>query len=370
MKSRALIEKILDSADVKINGNRPFDIQIHNEKFYDRILSEGSLGLGESYMDGWWDCEQLDELIRRILIVDAKKSIPKTLGVALHFLRSRVLNLQTKTRSKKVAKEHYDLGNDLYMAFLDPYNQYTCGYFKDTDKLNIAQEQKLELICKKLQLKKTDKVLDIGCGWGGFAKYAAEHYGCHVTGISISEEQIAYAKEFVKGLPVDIIKMDYRDLTGTYDKVLICGMIEHVGYKNYRKIIKKVSEHISDDGLFLLHTIGRNTSTTTTDRWIEKYIFPNSMLPSPKQLMNGSEGLFTMEDWHNFGQYYDPTLVAWWENFDKSWPEFKGKYTERFYRMFRYYLLSCAGAFRARDIQLWQIVFSPEGVPGGYKSIR
>jgi cyclopropane-fatty-acyl-phospholipid synthase len=369
MKSKKFVEDILNAADVKINGDRPFDIQVKNENFYDRVISKGTLGLGESYMDGWWECEQIDEMISRVVRSHSSDVISKNLTNFLHVLRSKIINLQTTQRSKKVAKEHYDLGNDLYMAFLDPYNQYTCGYFKDTNDLNKAQEQKLDLICKKLQLKATDRVLDIGCGWGGFAKYASEHYGCHVTGISISDEQIKYAKEFTKGLPVEILKMDYRHLTGTYDKVLICGMIEHVGYKNYGKIMKIVKKHLSKDGLFLLHTIGRNDTATTTEPWIAKYIFPNSMLPSQAQIAKATE-IFVMEDWQNFGQYYDPTLLAWLKNFNNAWPKLKEKYSERFYRMFRYYLLISAGGFRARDLQLWQIVYSPQGVSEEYRSVR
>ena len=256
------------------------------------------------------------------------------------------------------------------MSFLDPYNQYSCGYFKDTNDLNVAQEKKLDLVCKKLQLKSTDKVLDIGCGWGGFAKYAAEHYGCQVIGITLSKEQVSYAKEFTKGLPVEIELMDYRDISQQFDKIVSIGMFEHVGYKNYKKMLQIVRKHLNKDGLFLLHTIGKNKSTATVDQWIEKYIFPNSIVPGAKQITNAYDGLFIMEDWHNFGQYYDPTLMAWYKNFDKSWLNFKQKYGERFYKMFKYYLLSCAGAFRARDIQLWQVVLSPNGVSGGYESKR
>ena len=370
MRSREIIEKILNTADIKINGDRPWDMKVNDERFYDRVLSKGTLGLGESYMDGWWECEAMDEAFFRVLKYSDSSAIDKNFSTLFHILKSKFFNFQTKSGSQKVIKEHYDLGNDLYMAFLDPYNQYTCGYFKDTDDLNEAQEKKLDLICKKLQLKSTDKVLDIGCGWGGFAKYAAEHYGCHVTGISISDEQINYAKGFTKGLPVDILKMDYRDLVGEYDKVLICGMIEHVGYKNYRKILEIVKDNLKEDGLFLLHTIGANESVTQGDYWTEKYIFPNSMLPSQKQIAAAAEGLFVMEDWHNFGQYYDKTLMAWYENFHKAWPSIKNKYDERFYRMFKYYLLSFAAMFRRRDVQLWQVVFSREGVLGGYESIR
>ncbi len=286
------------------------------------------------------------------------------------YLQSLLTNQQTRIRSKKVAQEHYDLSPELYESFLDPYNQYTCGYFKDTNNLNEAQEKKLDLICRKLQLSDRDKVLDIGCGWGGFAKYAAKHYGCHVTGITISDEQAQYAREYTQGLPVEIKLIDYRDLSEKYDKILVCGMIEHVGYKNYRTFMKVVHNALKDDGLFLLHTMGGNHSVRGTDPWINKYIFPNGMLPSIKQIGKSIEGLLVMEDWHNFGTNYDKTLMAWFENFHKGWPNLKDKYGNRFYRMWKYYLLSCAGSFRARRIQLWQIVLSKHGVPDGYISVR
>jgi cyclopropane-fatty-acyl-phospholipid synthase len=256
------------------------------------------------------------------------------------------------------------------MSFLDAYNQYTCGYFKNTDDLNTAQEQKLQLICSKLQLKKEDRVLDIGCGWGGFAKFASEHYGCHITGVTISKEQAAYAREFTKGLPVTIKEIDYRNIEDEYDKVLICGMIEHVGYKNYRTLLKIVNKVLEKNGLFLLHTIGNNTSVIFTDVWIGKYIFPNGILPSLKQITTAAEGLFILEDLHNFGQYYVPTLMSWFANFDKNWTVIAKDYGERFYRMWKYYLLSCAGMFRARDAQLWQFVFSKRGILGEYYPVR
>lgn len=370
MGSKQIIENLLDRADVKINGDRPWDIKVYNEKLYDRVLSKGALGLGEAYMDGWWDCEALDELTYKVVRNGDRSILYKNLSVIFHYLQAKIFNLQNFHKSKEVAEKHYDLGNDLYMSFLDPYNQYTCGYFENTNDLNKAQEQKLELICKKLRLKSSDKVLDIGCGWGGFAKYASEHYGCHVTGISISDEQIKYAREFTKNLPVEILNMDYRDLKGKFDKVLICGMIEHVGYKNYRKIISIVEKHIKDDGLFLLHTIGANKTVRIGDAWINKYIFPNGMLPSIEQIAKATKNLFVMEDWHNFGQYYDETLIAWHSNFEEAWPKLKSKYDDRFYRMWKYYLLQCAGLFRAREIQLWQIVFSKKGLVNGYKSVR
>ena len=367
---KKIIENLLNKAGVQINGPHPWDIHVKNEGLYRRILSRGTLGFGEAYMDGWWDSEQLDEMITKILRAELRKEISFNWPLAKAYLQSWFLNLQNKRRSKVVAEKHYDLSNELYMSFLDPYNQYTCGYFKDTTDLNVAQLQKLRLICEKLQLKATDKVLDIGCGWGGFAKYAAEHYGCHVTGITISKEQAAFARSFTQGLPVDIQELDYRHLSGKFDKVLICGMIEHVGYKNYPRIFKIVYSLLPSGGLFLLHTIASSKSETAPDPWIDKYIFPNGILPSLKQLSGAAEGLFVAEDLHNFGAYYDPTLIAWFKNFDASWPKLKQNFDDRFYRMWKYYLLSCAAIFRSREAQLYQFVFSKQGVLGGYITPR
>ena len=374
-KAEESVKELLGYANIKVNGNRPWDVQVHNEKFYSRVLSQGSLGLGESYMDSWWDCEKLDEFFYRVLIANLDKKVKVNLRTIILNLQSRISNMQSRSGSKKIAKQHYDLSAELYESFLDPYNQYTCGYFKSTENLNKAQELKLDLICRKLQFDSKDKVLDIGCGWGGFAKFAAEYCGCHVTGITISDEQIAYARNYTKGLPVEIRKQDYRDLDKglnkdeKFDKILVCGMIEHVGYKNYRNFMRIVHDNLEDDGLFLLHTIGGNESVTHTSSWTNKYIFPNSMIPSMKQISESIEGLFVVEDWHNFSpNHYDKTLMAWHGNFNNNWDKIKSRYDERFFRMWNYYLLSSAGGFRARKNQLWQVVMSKNGVH--YEQIR
>ncbi len=357
-------------AGVEMNGSRPWDVQVAHKGFFGRVLRNGSLGLGESYMDSWWECEALDDFFHRVIRARLDKRIPinwMTLGAAV---KAQLLNRQTRRLSRAVAREHYDLGNDLYMAFLDPYNQYTCAYFADTEDLSEAQTAKLDLICRKLALSPDDHVLDIGCGWGGFARFAAQHYGCRVTGVTISDEQAAYARTLCEGLPVEILQRDYRDLRGTFDKVLVCGMIEHVGYKNYRRLMQVAYRCLRDNGLFLLQTIGQNSSARRVDPWIGTYIFPNSMLPSIGQISRAIEDLFVMEDWHSFGPHYDRTLMAWYQNFEASWATLKERYGERFRRMWRYYLLSCAGAFRARDIQLWQVLFSRAGIVGGMAPVR
>jgi len=365
-----IIEELLAPTDIQINGDRPWDIQVHNTDLYQRVINEWSLGLGEAYLEGWWTAESLDQFFYKLLRGGiAAKGMP--LSKKLFLLKSRVLNKQSKKKAREVADLHYELDVDLFMAFLDPYNQYTCGYFEDTDDLNVAQEQKLDLICRKLYLKPEDKVLDIGCGWGGFAKFASERYGCHVTGISIADAQIEYAREFCEGLPVEIVKSDYRDHRGEYDKILCCGMIEAVGYKNYRPFMEVAHRNLKDDGLFLLHTIARHDSGLATDPWIDKYIFRNGQLPSAMQLSEAAEDLFALNDWHNFGAYYDPTLVAWHKNLSANWDRLKERYDETFFRVWEYYFLSCAGSFRANEKQLWQIVFGKwPGAVAGYQSVR
>lgn len=364
------IRDILKLADVEINGSRPWDIQVHDERLYGRVLSQGSMGHGESYMDGWWDVSQLDEFFTRVLRAELDKKVRKNFGLLMHAAQAQLMNLQSRSRWSKVGEAHYDAGNDLYRAMLDKRMTYTGAYWKNVKTLDDAQEAKLDLTCRKLDLKPGMRVLDIGCGWGSFAKFAAEKYGVSVVGINNSQEQLKLGTELCKGLPIEIRYQDYREVTGTFDRIVSLGMFEHVGYKNYRIYMEVARRCLKDDGLFLLHTIGGNRSVKTTEPWIAKYIFPNSMLPSVAQIGASVEGLFVMEDWHNMSAHYDPTLMAWFANFDRAWPSLKSKYNDRFYRMWKYYLLSCAGSFRARSNQLWQIVLSPHGVPGGYTSIR
>lgn len=368
--AKQLATELLKKADIEIGGSRPGDITVHDESVYNRVLAGGTLALGESYMDGAWDANGLDVFISKVMRARLDKELKPSLGLLLTYLWAQIFNQQTRVGSQRVAREHYDLGNDLYEAMLDPSMTYTCGYWKDAKTLQEAQDAKHDLICRKIGLKKGDRVLDIGCGWGSFLKFAAEKYGAEGVGVTISNEQAEYAREFCKGLPVEIRIQDYRDVNEKFDHIISIGMFEHVGVKNYRTYFEVANRCLKDDGFFLLHTIGQSESHVYGDPWLSKYIFPNSVLPSPKFVTTALEDLFVMEDWHNFGPYYDTTLMAWFENFRKAWPELKEKYDERFYRMWEYYLLMCAGLFRARSIQLWQIVLSKNGVPGGYISVR
>ncbi len=369
MSSKQAIENYFSLADIRIDGERPWDIQVHNKKLYSRVLAGGSLALGESYMDGWWDCHQLDELFSRVLSAGLDRQVRSKREI-WNVVRAKIINLQSRTRAYEVGRKHYDIGNDLYQLMLDKNMAYSCGYWADAETLDQAQAAKLDLTCKKLGLKKGMKVLDIGCGWGSLAKFAAQNYGVEVVGITVSEEQLKLARERGHGLPVEYRLQDYRQLNEQFDRIVSIGMVEHVGEKNYRTYMGVVHRCMKPGGLFLLHTIGGNRSVHSTDPWIGKYIFPNSMLPSVKQLAGAAEKLFVLEDWHSFGADYDRTLLAWHDNFRQGWASIKGSYDPRFYRMWEYYLLSCAGTFRARKNQLWQIVFSKGGVAGGYTGIR
>jgi cyclopropane-fatty-acyl-phospholipid synthase len=362
-KAETFIRDLLAQANLEVNGPHPWDIQVHNPAIYGRVLQDGGLGLGEAYMDGWWDCEALDGMIYRVLMANLDAKVKGDWRIALQALRSQVANLQTRSRALQVGKEVYDLGNDLYCAFLDKGMHYTCGYWKNATNLDDAQEAKIDLVCRKIGLKPGMRVLEFGCGWGGFAKYAAEKYGAHVTGVTISHEQLAFAQEVCRGLPVDLRFQDYREVDGKYDAIISIGMLEHVGYKNYRTYMRVIDRCLKENGVALIHAIGSNFTTTFGEVWSAKYIFPNGMLPSIAQLGAAFEPNFVMEDWHNFGPHYDPTLMAWYAKFEQAWPGLKAKYGERFFRMWRYYLLNSAGAFRARSQQLWQIVLTRKGTP-------
>ncbi|MGP0843467.1 cyclopropane fatty acyl phospholipid synthase [Serratia sp. CY83965] len=365
-----IVEEMLAEAGVAINGPRAWDIRVHNPALFKRILQEGSLGFGESYMDGWWECERLDMLFTRILQAGVDERLPKSLSDIARIAYARLFNRQSRKRAWQVGKEHYDIGNDLFRAMLDPYMQYSCGYWKEAQTLDQAQQAKLRMICEKLQLKPGMTLLDIGCGWGGLAQFAAQNYGVAVHGVTISAEQQKLAQARCAGLDVEILLQDYRDLDRQFDRIVSVGMFEHVGPKNYETYFSVAARNLKPDGLFLLHTIGSNQTDLNVDAWIDKYIFPNGCLPSVRHIAEASEGRFVMEDWHNFGADYDRTLMAWLENFKRAWPELADGYSERFERMFTYYLNACAGAFRSRNIQLWQVLFSPAGVEGGVRVYR
>jgi cyclopropane-fatty-acyl-phospholipid synthase len=360
---------LLEHAGILLDGSRPTDMRVHDERLYARVFSHGSLGLGESYMDGWWDSEDLPGLFTRVLGAQLDTEL-KSLDTLLAHLKARFVNLQRGDHAFDIGRVHYDLGNDLFQAMLGKRLVYSCGYWAQANNLDDAQEAKLDLICRKLRLQPGQRVLDIGCGWGEALKFAAERYGVQGVGVTVSKEQAAYARELCKGLPIDIRLQDYREINEPFDAVFSIGMFEHVGALNYRTYFEIARRCLHDDGLFVLHSIGSNGSPSRPDPWIEKYIFPNSMIPAASQVTEALQNLFVVEDWHNFGTDYDLTLSAWRANFDAAWPQLAANYDDRFRRMWRFYLSVSAAVFRSRRDQLWQLTLSPHGVPGGYRVPR
>lgn len=366
----AKARKALRGTGIEINGPRPWDLRVNHRLFYARVLARQSMGLGESYMDGWWDVPRLDEFFYRLFLSRFDEKFRSGWSGLWNRGRAWVFNLQKASRAFQVAERHYDIGNDFFESMLDSRMTYSCGYWKDASTLEEAQEAKLDLVCRKIGLKAGHQVLDVGCGWGSFAKFAAERYGARVTAVTVSREQAEWARQSCRGLPVEIRLQDYRDLRGRFNRIVSLGMFEHVGYKNYRRFMEVAASCLEDDGLFLLHTIGGNRSEKAIDPWIHRYIFPNAVIPSLRQIGTALEGLFTVEDWHNIGADYDPTLLTWFRNLENRWPGLQPRYGPRFFRMWKYFLHQSAGLFRARRKQVWQFVLSKKGVPGGYRGVR
>jgi cyclopropane-fatty-acyl-phospholipid synthase len=376
MNQETVARDLLSRAGIEINGPNPWDIQVHNKALYARVVANGSLGLGEAYMDGWFACERLDEFFARAVDARLSQQIRVSVNLAWLVARSKLQNRQTRRLARQVAEVHYDLPVEVFEATFDSRLTGSCGYWKAARTLDEAQDHKLDLICRKIGLRAGQRVLDIGCGWGAFMGFAAERYGANCAGVTVSKEQVDYARKRYAGLAVESRLEDYRDIAdGPFDHVASMGMFEHVGPKNYRAYFECARRLIREDGLFLLHTIWSN-EPSPLDPWIDKYIFPNGALPTIGQIGTAVHSLFVVEDAHNFGPDYDKTLMAWNTKFQSNRGAIaalmsgKGQDGERFCRMWEYYLLSCAGGFRSREISVGQLVLSPRGVPGGYESVR
>jgi cyclopropane-fatty-acyl-phospholipid synthase len=367
-----IVRDLFARAGIAIGGSAPTDIRVADPRFYPRVLGDGSLGLGEAYIDGWWECDAIEDMVVKLIRAEVHTKIRLSPRLVVENVKARVLNMQRPSNAyHNIA--HYDLGNELFEHMLGPTMAYSCGYWRDAADLDAAQRAKFDLICKKLMLQPGERLLDIGCGFGTLARHAAEHYGVRVVGITIAREQHAYAQNVCAGLPVEIHLLDYRQLAslGPFDKVVSVGMFEHVGVKNYRHYLELAASVLPDGGLFLLHTIGTGVSRMTGDGYLNKYIFPNGVLPSPTNLGRALEGVFVVEDWHNFGHDYFPTFMAWLANFERYAASPGYPHDERFTRMWTYFLKLFGASFKSRiSCQLWQLVLSRRGVPGGYRSIR
>lgn len=364
--AESVVRELFSAAGVEINGSAPHDIAVHDSRFYAKLLRTGELGMGEAYLDGWYDCDALDVMIDKLLRARLHEIIKGNWKMRAGVVKAIVFNLQSERRATDSARAHYDIGNDLYKLMLDRRMQYTCGYFKDTDDLDVAQEQKLDLICRKLGLQPGMKVLELGCGFGGFAIYAAETYGVEVTGYNVSRAQLELAREMAadKGLErsINFHLADYREARGSYDAVVSIGMMEHIGYKNHRTMMEVISRSMTDEAIALVHTIGSNSSRLHPERFVDRYLFPNAVSPSVAQFGKAVEGLLVVEDVQNIGEHYSPTLLAWWNNFDAGYDRLDhGTYDQRFWRLWRYYLLAASGASTSRKGQLWHWVMTRMG---------
>lgn len=367
--ARDVLVPLLARAGVAVDGDGPLTITVHDERLWDRLVRDRELGLGESYMDGWWDADALDEVIAAILSADLRSAIRPNPRLVAAVATRMIRNRQSLTRARTNAKHHYDIGNDLYEAMLDPRMTYSCGYWADARDLAAAQEAKLDLICRKLHLEPGMRLLDIGCGWGALVGFAAERYGVNAVGITPAAEQVAYCRERLAGTGVEIRQADYREVDGTFDRITSVGMMEHVGPRNLGAFFRACDRLLAPDGVMLHHTIVTLRSKNYTNPWIDRYIFPGGVLPSLAQVARAAEPRWVTEDVHNFGPDYDLTLMAWHASIEGAWDRLPA-YDERFRRMWRFYLLSCAGAFRVRELQLNQIVFRRRGVAGRYRAVR
>jgi cyclopropane-fatty-acyl-phospholipid synthase len=354
--SEIVARRLLAAAGVVVGGPNPWDVHVNDDRVWDRVIRDRELGLGESYMEGWWDTPALDQFLAKIMLADLKDEIrlgPELLKI---IVKSRFTNRHSKEAAAENASAHYDIGNDLYERMLDDRMIYSCGYWANTTSLAEAQRAKLDLVCRKLQFEEGMTVLDIGCGWGGFSKFAAEEYGVIVTGISPAIEQVKLARQRTAGLSVTIEQADYRSVQGVFDRIVSIGMFEHVGPEHYKTFFEQCDRLLASDGAMLHHTIGSNSSKKDFDAWMDRYIFPGGRLPSLGQMATAAEPGFTIEDVHNLGSDYDTTLQAWAANIDSAWDDLPA-YDETFKRMWHYYLMASMAGFRIRNTQLWQIVF-------------
>lgn len=351
---------------MKIDGENPWDPQVYNPRAFKRILGGGSLAVGESYMDGDWDCDRLDELTRRMNLAAGVDPLFTSWRKALNYLYAHSINRQTLRRSGQVADVHYDLDAAFFERVIGESMVYSCAYWKDATSLEQAQFNKLDLICKKLDLGPGDRVLDIGCGWGALPYHAAQHYGCEVVGVSIAGEQIEYARNRFSHPRVNFLCSDYRTMPesiGEFDKIVSVGMFEHVGPRNYVEYMKIVASLLKPGGRFLLHSIVGHDSATH-EPWLNKYIFPNAVIAQPSTILKSVTPELVVEDIQNLRHDYSKTLHAWYQNLEAAREVDKRLADERFFRMWRFYLLTTAGSFATGTrMQVWQMLFTKHGVP-------
>jgi cyclopropane-fatty-acyl-phospholipid synthase len=366
MVAEELLGNLLAKAGIIINGNRAWDVQVRDPRACARVLRDGTVGFGEAFMAGWLDCERVDQMVDRAYRAELTKRIEVLRWAIVQAIKTTLNPFGSRSRSFEIGEWHYDTGNDLFEIMLDKYMIYSCGYWQHAQTLEAAQSDKLELICRKLELEPGMRLLDIGCGWGGLARYAAEHYGVSVVGITVSQQQIELGRRVSAGLPVELRYADYRELNETFDRVVSVGMFEHVGRRHYRDFFRACERCLKPAGILLLHTVGY-LKQQAINPWYDKYIMPGVEFPTVANIVENAGKNLVLEDFHTWhGSHYDKTLMAWFERFDAGWDKLKHHYDDTFRRMWKLYLQGCAGAFRAERMRVWQLVFSKGGIPGGY----
>lgn len=374
-RNQAFFQNLLTGTDVNIvrptDEARPWDIVIRSSDFYTRILRDGVTGAAEGYVAGDWDCSDIADLTDRIYRANIAERLGTNKGFALRLAAQHIVSRFDRSAADEVAKRHYDLPPLLFERMLGERQVYSCGYWpEEVETLDQAQEAKLALIAQKLQVEPGMRVLDIGGGAGGLAGFLAAHYGVKVVNTGVSREQIDLANRKYADLDVENRFQDYREINdGPYDRIVSVGMFEHVGKKprNYKKFMGVVQRNLAEDGIFLLHTIGTHVSkAATSTRWVDENIFPNSRIPTYEQIARAVGDRFVVHHEENIGPHYDPTLLAWNDNFEQHWeeiqshPHFKEN-PEAFRRMWRLYLLGSAGMFRAGRLQVWQFIMTRPG---------
>lgn len=344
-------------------------IIVKSPDFYRRAL-HGSLGFGEGYMDDLWEAEHHDlvSVCGVILLNDVGGSLPYSLKVAMHVFKD-VHRRIGKTKSKENVQYHYDIGNRFYECFLDENMAYTCGYqLTSTDSIEQMQNQKHELVCRKLGLKPGERILDLGCGFGGMLRHAAKHYGIMGVGYTLSEGQVEWGNRKIQEEGLDkkirLELKDYRDAAGPCDKVVSIGMAEHAwdNRKGYGTMMEKIASLLPDGGIGFVHTIGSSDSADSqSDPWITKYIFPGGRIPRLQELMVAMNGAgLTVGHIENLKPHYAETLRHWDEKFHRNIGQIRAlgpRYDDRFLRMWDFYLQGCDACFRYGTLQLYQLLF-------------
>ena len=365
MSSETFFRDLLGKGGITINGSQPWDLVVRDPRAYERILRDGSVGFGEAFMDGWLDCERVDLLADRAYRADLAAQV-EVKHALFEAFKAKINPFGSRARSFEIGERHYDTGNDLFEIMLDEHMIYSCGYWHRATTLEQAQRDKLQLICRKLQLTPGMRVLDIGCGWGGLARFAAERFGVSVVGITVSKERLELGRKLCAGLPVELRYTDYREVDERFDRVVSVGMFEHVGRRHYVDFFSACERCLEPHGILLLHTVGF-LEEEPINPWYEKYVMPGVEFPTIANVVDSAGADLVLEDLHTWeGSHYDRTLMAWFERFDAGWDRLSHKYDQTFYRMWKLYLQGCAGAFRADRMRVWQFVFSKRGIPGGY----